>query len=170
VPHTLNVDLWLVNSTENDRWDDNGNETDHAAGARPQIYRPVSDFSEGVPEARAALNLYGDFMLAQNEIMMHPLWLREDGYDIFTVMCHELAHVAVNRLLALKHRKSYFVNSLVHLFVNSLVHLQENMHGPTFLKALEGLALRVEAVYGPRAARRIWIELKDCKACGALEK
>jgi hypothetical protein len=89
---------------------------------------------------------------------MFPLVLQGENQDLFAAMVHELAHVAVSRLLARKYRpfKSGHIQT-----INSAVMLEEAMHGPTYQKALRRLALRVEATWGREAAEKIWQELES---------
>jgi hypothetical protein len=78
--------------------------------------------------------------------------------NVFAALIHELAHVAVSRLLARKYRpfKSGHIQT-----VNSAVMLEEEMHGPTYRKALRRFALRVEAAWGQETAKKIWQELES---------
>ncbi|UCG13161.1 MAG: hypothetical protein JSU72_01320 [Deltaproteobacteria bacterium] len=89
---------------------------------------------------------------------MLPLVLQGENQDPFAALVHELAHVAVNRLLARRYRA--FKRGHIPT-VNSAVMLEEDMHGPTYQKALRRFASRVEAKWGQEAAETIWQELEN---------
>lgn len=78
------------------------------------------------------------------------LWVYpHEGYEQDMIswqgtIIHELAHIAVNRLVSLK-LKPYKTNRPL---VNASVDLDENQHGPTFQKAVRRMLYRAYQVYG----------------------
>lgn len=121
------------------------------------IYK-VSEAIRCKAEMQEECRSNGDSVFADTEIWMFPLVLQEENQDLFAALVHELAHVAVSRLLARKYRpfKSGHIQT-----VNSAVMLEEEMHGPTYRKALRRFALRVEAAWGQETAKKIWQELES---------
>ena len=159
-PRTLNIHLLLIDFTPSD-WEKRERETGMimpAALTRAQRYEKISEAISRKPEMKDECRSNGDGVFADTEIWMFPLVLHEENQDLFAALVHELAHVAVSRLLARKYRpfKSGHIQT-----INSAVMLEEAMHGPTYQKALRRFASRVEATWGQEAAEKIWQELES---------
>lgn len=157
---TLNIHLLLIDITPLD-WVRRQRETGlimPSALTRAQTYKKVSEAIRCKAEMQEECRSNGDSVFADTEIWMFPLVLQEENQDLFAALVHELAHVAVSRLLARKYRpfKSGHIQT-----VNSAVMLEEEMHGPTYRKALRRFALRVEAAWGQETAKKIWQELES---------
>jgi hypothetical protein len=156
----LNIRVFLINTTPSE-WEKQQIETGlvmPTAMTRAQRYNKISESIRCRTEMKDDRRSNGDGLFADTEIWMFPLVLQGENQDLFTALVHELAHVAVSRLLARKYRA--FKGDHVHI-VNSAVMLEEDMHGPTYQKALRRFALRVEAAWGQEAAQKIWQELES---------
>jgi hypothetical protein len=159
-PRALNIHLLLIDTTPSD-WEKRQRETGlivPAAMTRAHIYKNISEAIGRKPDMKDECRSNRDGVFADTEIWMFPLVLQKENQDLFAALVHELAHVAVSRLLARKYRpfKSGHIQT-----INSAVMLEENMHGPTYQKALQRFALRVEATWGQEAAEKIWQELES---------
>jgi hypothetical protein len=157
---TLNIHIVLIDMTPSD-WEKRQRETGlimPAAVTRAQRYTKISEAIHCETETRDGYRSNGDGGFADTEIWMFPLVLQKENQDLFAAFVHELAHVAVSRLLARKYRP--FKSGHIHI-INSAVMLDEEMHGPTFCKALRRFALRVEVAWGREAAEKIWQELQN---------
>ncbi len=159
-PRALNIHVLLIDTTPLD-WGRRQRETGltmPAALTRAQRYNKISETSRCKTEITDECTSNGDGVFADTEIWIFPLVLQGENQDLFAALVHELAHVAVNRLLARKYRA--FKSGHIQI-VNSAVMLEERMHGPTYQRALRGFALRVEAAWGQEAAEKIWQELEN---------
>jgi hypothetical protein len=156
----LNIHILLMDTTPSD-WVKRQRETGlvmPAALTRAQRYNTISEASRCKTEIKDECRSKGDGVFADTEIWMFPFVLQGENQDLFAALVHELAHVAVSRLLARKYRA--FKSGHIHI-VNSAVMLEEGMHGPTYQRALRRFALRVEAAWGQEAAEKIWQELES---------
>lgn len=156
----LNIHVLLIDTTPSD-WGRRQRETGlimPAALTRVQRYKKISEAVRCKTEIKDECRSNGDGVFADTEIWMFPLVLQGENQDLFAALVHELAHVAVSRLLARKYRA---FNSGHIQIVNSAVMLEEDMHGPTYQRALRRFALRVEATWGLEAAEKIWQELEN---------
>jgi hypothetical protein len=159
-PRALNIHILLLDTTPSD-WERRQRETGlimPAALTRAQRYETISEAICRKPEKKDGWGSKGDGVFADTEIWMFPLVLQGENQDLFAAMVHELAHVAVGRLLARKYRA--FKSGHIQL-VNSAVMLEEDNHGPTYQRALRRFALRVDATWGQEAAEKIWLELEN---------
>jgi hypothetical protein len=157
---TLNIHILLIDTTPSE-WGKRQRETGlimPAALTRAQRYKKISEAVHGKNEMKDECRRNGDGMFADTEIWMFPLVLQGENQDLFTALMHELAHVAVSRLLARKYRafKSGHIQT-----VNSAVMLQEEMRGPTYQRALRRFALRVEDACGQDASEKILQEFES---------
>lgn len=155
----LNIHISLIDTTTSD-WTKRQRETGliiPAALTRTQRYKRISADNRCQTKTKDKCRSSGNGVFADTEIWMFPRVLQGENQDLFAALVHELAHVAVSRLLARKFRA--FKNGHIQI-VNSAVMLDEDMHGPTYQKALRRFALRVEARFGQEASERIWQELE----------
>lgn len=162
LPRALNINLLLIETTPLD-WVKRQRETGlimPPALTRAQIYKKMFEASSCQSEMKDEYGSNGHGVFDDTEIWLFPLVLQEENQDVFAAMVHELAHVAVSRLLAQKYRP--FKDGHIQT-VNSAVMLAEEMHGPTYKKALHRFALRVGAAWGQEAAEKIWQELESVK-------
>jgi hypothetical protein len=159
---TLNIHLLLIDMTPSD-WVKRQRETGLvmlSALTRAQRYKKKSEAIRCKTEMKDECRSDGDGVFADTEIWMFPLVLQEENQDLFAALTHELAHVAISRLLARKYRP--FKDGHIQT-INSAVMLEQEMHGPTYKKALHRSALRVRAAWGQEAAEKIWQELESFK-------
>ena len=100
------------------------------------------DDSQRLGECHGPMMFYDGFSSCELWIYPHK-GHKEDMVSWQGTIIHELAHIAVDRLVALK-LKPHKARCLV----NTSVDLDENPHGPTFQKALWRMAYRAYQVYG----------------------
>jgi len=106
LPRALNIHLLLIDTTPLD-WEKRQRETGlimPSALTRAQTYKKKSEASRCQTEMKDEYGSNGHGVFADTEIWMFPLVLQEENQDLFAAMVHELAHVAVSRLLARKYR------------------------------------------------------------------
>ena len=161
-PRALNIHLLLIDTTPSD-WVERQRETNlimPPALTRAQTYKKMSEAIRCKDELKDEYGSNGHGVFADTEIWLFPLVLQREKQDLYAALVHELAHVAVSRLLARKYRP--FKDGHIQT-VNSAVMLEEEMHGPTYKKALHRFALKVRAAWGQEAAEKIWQELESVK-------
>ncbi len=95
---------------------------------------PVSQYANTHAEARRALDLYGEHMVARSEIWLYPEGCAFYGDDVFAAAVHEIAHVAVDRAY-MRSRKTGPVDRVKSPF-------REDLHGGDFCRAFEILIQR----------------------------
>ena len=94
-------------------------------------------------ECHGPMRFYNGFSSCEMWIYPHKGYEKDEITWQGTVI-HELAHIAVDRLMAYRIKAHKGSTSLV----NSIVYLDENPHGPTFQKALRRMLNRAFQVYG----------------------
>jgi hypothetical protein len=104
-------------------------------------------------ECRGPMRFFDGF--ATCELWIYP----HEGYEKRGIswkgtLIHEIAHIAVNRLMAIKLKEQRRTGTLI----NSSVDLKENQHGPTFQKALIRMLQRAYRVYGDDL-EEVWFEI-----------
>ena len=156
VPGVLNICLWIHEYDGDDDPDDEWIGKVHS----PQRYYRISFFAKMDVRAAKALRRFGDGVVASSEI-----WLREEWLGL-EALIHELAHVAVQRYLALK--KGAHRNPDLELALCS----EKEMHGPLFQRFYRTMIKRAER-YLCKELTENWDELRiyesssPSKSCGS---
>ena len=156
VPGVLNICLWIHEYDGDDDPDDEWIGKVHS----PQRYYRISFFAKMDVRAAKALRRFGDGVVASSEI-----WLREEWLGL-EALIHELAHVAVQRYLALK--KGAHRNPDLELALCS----EKEMHGPLFQRFYRTMIKRAER-YLCKELTENWGELRiyesssPSKSCGS---
>lgn len=98
-------------------------------------FHPVSLYSHLGTHAVKSFKRYGDHLVAESEIWLYPQGCRFFGDDPCAAAVHELAHVAVDRWLALKGKSNMETKEIPQ-------------HGDVFCRAFETLMERVHQFGG----------------------
>ena len=104
-------------------------------------FYPVSFYTGRHDKAVASLQLYGEHLVAESEIWLYPEGCQFFGDNIYAAAVHELAHVAVDRHFAVKH-KSYKILTEKHAIRGG------QLHGKAFCRSFKTLIMRINALYG----------------------
>jgi hypothetical protein len=102
-------------------------------------FRPLSHYKDHYASAGRSFEKHGDYLVGESEIWLYPDGCRFFGDDLYAVMVHELAHVAVDRWLA-------FRLGICRASSPAQVPRSELGHGDVFCKAYENLILRVDGL------------------------
>jgi hypothetical protein len=153
VPGVLNICLWIHEYDGDDDPDDEWIGKVHS----PQRYYRISFFAKMDVRAAKALRKFGDGVVASCEI-----WLREEWLGLETLI-HELAHVAVQRYLALK--KGAHRNPDLELALCS----EKEMHGPLFQRFYRTMIKRAER-YLCKELTENWGELRVYESSSSSKK
>jgi len=137
-PRTLNIWLEILGEEQRSGLEEDEHEFIGRVTS-PMEFFLISHCTDFQPDAVKALEKYGDGIISSSHIQICP----ESDIEIECTIVHELAHIAVAR------RKAQQLKPLQnHLPIMSHRIDCEDEHGPTFLRAYEGMIIRTEKFFG----------------------